>query len=139
MRTKMNSLLSRDDVIDILEATQQGENCLCSSDWLKAIAFKITNTLNEFEQLKDQIIDNNKKDIVNKEIIANVNEWSGQLMYKHRGFSLPRFEDLGIIFSESKKEADLEANSRAQKLIDEILDKKEILYWDVKVKPSNVK
>lgn len=121
----MNNLLSKDDVVDIFKATKQGESCLCSSKWLLNLANKITNTLEKLQELQpNQIIF--KKEKIN---------WSGQLMYKHRGFSIPRYEDLGFIFADTKDEAFLLAFNRAQNWIDDTFKEKEIEYWDVKVKP----
>lgn len=134
------SILCRDDVVEILEATRQGENCLCSSKWLADLADKVTNTLNELQQLRDQVelsYDNQKTPL--KHLNENKVVWSGQLMYKHRGFSIPRFEDLGLFSTDLKEEAIKSANEIAQKWVDDNFKEKEIEYWDVKVKPANLK
>ena len=128
--------LCLDDVANIMEAADKGENILCSSRWLIDLAKKITNTLNELKQLRSEVVSDNchvnKKQKV--DVIINPS-WSGQLMYKHRGFSIARFEDLGNLPAESKEYALELAKDRAKVFIDDNFKENEIEFWDVKVRP----
>jgi len=133
----MKEILSYDDVVDVLEASQQGENCLCSSIWLNNLANKIKNTLNELQQIKidTECVGVATKPNQNEQKSSKTVRWSGQLMYKHRGFSLPRFEDLSLYETESKEEAFQLANSCAREWMETTFKENEIEYWDVKIKP----
>jgi hypothetical protein len=127
----VDNLLSKDDVAEIVKASNQGENCLCSSQWLMDLANKITNTLDKLHNLQSS----QKCETTDSLLVKERTKWSGQLMYKHRGFSIPRYEDLGFFFTDSRDEALTLAQSRAQNWIENTFKEKEIEYWDVRVKP----
>jgi hypothetical protein len=133
----MQQELSRDDVVQLIEISKQN-NCAYDCEWLLNLANKITNTLNLVTQLRDEIkVQATQSDRPNV-VGENKTVWAGQLMYKHRGFSLPRFEDLGNFTHEQKDEAFKQAKNIANEWITQNFKENEIEHWDVRVRPLEV-
>ena len=138
MKNFQEEILCRDDVVDILEAAHKGESCLCSSSWLIKLSNKINSTLNYLDQLKKEVyVDRPQiKEPTTTATRNKANIWLAQVMYKHRGFSTSRFEELGeIIHSDLKEDALQVAKWRAEEWINKTFKEKEIEYWEVKVRP----
>lgn len=136
----MQPELTRDDVVELIELSQQGHRCVCSADYLRNLADKITTSINLIQDLKSET-SNQTVDRPSKQTNDTKYEplWVGQLMYKHRGFSLPRFEDLGFLGDGNQAEANQIAKSMGQSLIEQLFDEKDIEHWEVKVRPSKQK
>lgn len=135
----MQQELTRDDVVELLELSQQGNNCVCPTDFIRNLANKINHTINLIQNLRSELNEETYKQhkVVQEEIteVRKNPQWEAQLMYKHRGFSVPRFENLGIFKQESQNEALDVAKKCADKFIKEIFDEKDIEMWEVKVRP----
>lgn len=132
----MEQELTRDDILELIELSEQGQKCICSSDYLRNLANKINYTLNVLNNLRFEI--DNQNFVTQKSNHShNQNDpfWSGQLMYKHRGSILPKFEDLGFLDNQNKEQALEVAKKCAEKFLQEMYDEKDIESWEVKVRP----
>lgn len=135
----MEQELCRDDVIQLIEMSKQNNNYVCSSDWLLSLANKITKTLNVLDQLHDEIKCDSKKHTAEKmSDRERSTTWTGQLMYKHRGFALPRFEDLGNFQTIDKDDALRQAKERGELWINDTFKDDVIEHWEIKVRPLEV-
>lgn len=133
----MEQELCRDDVVQLIEMSKQSNNFVCGSDLLLSLANKITKTLNILDQLRDEIKCDSKKHMTEETIYDRERSitWTGQIMYKHRGFALPRFEDLGNFQTSDKYEALKQAKERGELWINDTFKDDIIEHWEIKVRP----
>lgn len=62
--------------------------------------------------------------------------WAGELMYKHRGQTAPRFQDLGFVGSTTKADAIQKSKDISGDFILENFLDNEIEWWEVRVRPT---
>lgn len=145
----MSKRTVRQEDVDYVKNMSLSENDQEKSNRLKEIAasmaasIEILNTINNYEMLECKPNNYEMLECKPKNGEPELDfVWTGQLMYKHKAFTQPRFIDLGFVATSTQDAAVEECKKRAKRMLEAEFTnddtEKHLECWEVRARPVQI-